>query len=75
MQTEPQTIRINLRAHRQAAGLTQTELAERAAVSQSYIVKIEAGRGNVTVGVLGRLADALGVPTEALLQAPESTAA
>lgn len=56
-----------LRAARERAGLTQVQLAERAGLTQRQISGYEAGE-NVAGGViLVRLADALGVSTDALL--------
>ena len=46
---------------RQAAGLTQEQLAERSGFSQQYISKLEQGRRNPTVVTLHELASALGV--------------
>ncbi|RMD95652.1 MAG: helix-turn-helix domain-containing protein, partial [Alphaproteobacteria bacterium] len=49
-----------LRAARRAAGLTQRALSERSGVSPRYLVHLEAGTGNVSLGVLSRVAAALG---------------
>jgi transcriptional regulator with XRE-family HTH domain len=49
-----------LRAARQRIGLSQTALADRLEVSPAYISKIEAGRANLTVGALARMATAVG---------------
>jgi transcriptional regulator with XRE-family HTH domain len=59
MNTE-QIVAQNVRIHRARLKLSQTQLAEQAGISQSYIGKIEAGRGNLTLEVLDALADALG---------------
>ena len=40
---------------REAAGMTQSALAERARVSQAYIAKLERGDANPTIGHIGRL--------------------
>ena len=40
---------------REAAGMTQSALAERAKVSQAYIAKLERGDANPTIGHIGRL--------------------
>lgn len=45
---------------RQAAGLTQEELAERSGFSQQYISKLEKGGRNPTVVTLYELAEGLG---------------
>jgi transcriptional regulator with XRE-family HTH domain len=49
-----------IRQTRMAAGLTQAEVAERLDVSPSYITNIEAGRVNLTLGQLSRIAAAMG---------------
>lgn len=57
-------------AGRQGAGLTQTELARAAGVSQGFVSKIETGQAEVDGPTAARLARALGVP-EALLAVSE----
>jgi len=49
-----------IRETREAAGLSQLELAERAGLTQGNLSWIETGRRGVGVEVLNRLADALG---------------
>jgi transcriptional regulator with XRE-family HTH domain len=50
-----------LRAARATAGLTQTALATKSGVSQTYISDLETGAlGNPTISVLRRLERALG---------------
>lgn len=44
---------------RQTAGLSQLELARRLDLPASYVIDAEAGRRNLTVGELARIADAL----------------
>lgn len=46
---------------RDAAGLTQEQLAERSGFSQQYISDLERGRCNPTIVTLYELATALGV--------------
>ena len=49
-------------------GLTQVELANKAKVERTYIVKLESGdKKNPSLDVLKRLAKALGVPVTELL--------
>lgn len=55
----------NLRALRLAAGLSLTELAQRANVSDRTILVLEDG-GSASYDVVQRLADALGVSTTEL---------
>lgn len=58
----------NLRTLRIARGLTQPALAEKAGIEQSYLSKLENGRSKPSEDVLTRLAQALEVKAEALLQ-------
>ena len=56
-----------LRSQREARGLALAELARRAGVSRRYLTEAEAGRANVTVAVLLRVAGPLGTTPAALL--------
>jgi XRE family aerobic/anaerobic benzoate catabolism transcriptional regulator len=47
--------------------MTRRELAERARLSARFIAQLEGGRGNISVGNLAAVADALHVPPAALL--------
>jgi transcriptional regulator with XRE-family HTH domain len=47
--------------------MSQYTLAEKARVSREYIRLLEAGRSDPTVGMLEKLAKALGVPVTELL--------
>jgi putative transcriptional regulator len=49
----------SIRAARQSAGLTQAAVAQRMGVSAPYIVAVEAGRANPTVGQLAAFAEAM----------------
>jgi transcriptional regulator with XRE-family HTH domain len=60
-------IGVKLRRLRKARKLSQYALAREAKVSREYVRKLEAGESDPTVGVLQRLADALGVPVTELL--------
>ena len=51
-----------IRDAREEGGLTQTELAARMGVAQSALSRIEAGRANITLEMLTRIATALGAP-------------
>lgn len=57
----------NVRLLRTTLNLTQSDVAERANVTQAYIGKIENGQGNITMEVLGRLATALEVTPRELI--------
>ena len=59
---------MRLKRIRAAKGLSQTELATKARVSRAYVFRLEAGGSDPTVGVLQRLAKALGVPVTAFLE-------
>jgi transcriptional regulator with XRE-family HTH domain len=53
----------------------QQELADRAGIHRTYIIDIERGRRNVTVGTLNKIATVLGMSVSELLTAdtPGST--
>ena len=53
------TLAINLRQKRKAKKLSRRALAEIAGVSQRYLAQIEVGKGNVSVGILNKVASAL----------------
>ena len=59
---------MKLKRLREEAGLSQAALAKRAQITREYVNKLEAGRYDPTVGVLQRLAKALGVPVTTLLE-------
>lgn len=56
-----------IRAARRRAKLKQSEVAAAIGSGQSYIVDIEAGKANLTLKMLARVAAALGVSPAALL--------
>ena len=58
----------NVRAVRQAQGMTQEQLAEKSGFSQQYISDLERGRRNPTVVSLYELAEALGSTPVQLLE-------
>jgi transcriptional regulator with XRE-family HTH domain len=58
----------NVRAIRQAKGMTQEQLAESSGFSQQYISDLERGRRNPTVVTLWELSQALGATPVQLLQ-------
>lgn len=51
-----------IRAIRDFAGMTQSDVADRAGISQSYLSAIEAGSRQLSIELAGKLAGALGVP-------------
>jgi transcriptional regulator with XRE-family HTH domain len=68
------TLGLVLRDRRRVLGLTQLELAKRIKVESAYISAIEADRRRPSLGLLGRIADVLGVRRERLflLSHPEA---
>lgn len=62
-----------IKSLREAAGLSQNELARRAGVSQSGLSYIESGEKSPSVDTLLRIADALGVTVSELLNAQGDT--
>lgn len=70
MSTEKELEKLggNLKRIRLEQGLSQTDVAEKLSVDKSYISNIEAGRQNLTVATLTRLAKALKVSSDELLK-------
>lgn len=64
----------NLRALREARGLTQQQLAKAAGLPRATWANLESGAANPTLGVLARVATALAVPFEELLASPSPAA-
>lgn len=62
---------LRLRQHREARGLTQERLAEKAGLDQTYISGIERGVRNPGIKNIVRLARALGIPVAKLLEGVE----
>jgi transcriptional regulator with XRE-family HTH domain len=64
----------NLRMLRQAKGLSQEELADRADINRNYVGMLEREEHAATVDMLEKLADVLEVdPIEFFVSAPDST--
>ncbi|AWT26757.1 hypothetical protein Csp1_19890 [Corynebacterium provencense] len=59
----------NLRAHRQALGLSQEAFADVAGVHRTYMGGLERGERNLTLQSLEQLAEHIGVTPEELLGA------
>lgn len=53
------TVGTDLRSMRQRAGLSQIEVARTAKVGPEVVCRIEAGKGNPTVGTIGKVARAI----------------
>jgi transcriptional regulator with XRE-family HTH domain len=56
-----------VRRARKAAGLTQAVVAERLDTSPTYVTNVEAGRLNLTLGQLTRVASAIGADLQVSL--------
>jgi XRE family aerobic/anaerobic benzoate catabolism transcriptional regulator len=62
----------SVRTERAASGLTLRALAERAGVSERFLVQLESGEGNISVARLYDVADALGTSPAHLLALPSA---
>ena len=60
-----------IRKAREAAGLTQEELAFRAGVHRTYVSLLERDKKSPTIDVLFRLCDAIGLRTSELIRRVE----
>jgi transcriptional regulator with XRE-family HTH domain len=58
---------MKIKATRETRGMSQAALAKKARITREYVNRLEAGRNDPTVGVLQRIARALGVPVTELL--------
>lgn len=59
-------VKLNIRQARQAAAITQRELARRMGVSSVAVLKWETGQSYPSADKIPALADALGIPIDAL---------
>lgn len=66
MELNNERIRIGnrLREIREAQGLTTTQLGERCGLTQSTISKVENGKWSVSLDILSKVCEALGVKVE-----------
>jgi transcriptional regulator with XRE-family HTH domain len=69
MSPTPRQFGRKLRALREAAGMTQAALANQAGITREYVNKLEGGQYDPTLGVVQRLAKALGVEWTAFADA------
>ena len=60
-----------IKDRREKAGISQTELAERAKLHRTYISNIERGTQNVSIEILCRIAEALGTSISDLIVSAE----
>lgn len=63
-------VAVNIRARREQAQLSLSELARRAGISKGALSQLEAAQANPTVETLWALAQALGVPFSDLIAEP-----
>ena len=68
MSPTPKQMGTRIRKLRETQGMSQAVLAKKARITREYINKLEAGRYDPTVGVITKLARALGVPVTELLE-------
>lgn len=61
---------LNLKALRQARGMSQEELAHRAGIDRTYISSLERSIYNASIDVVDRLAGALDLEAADLLRRP-----
>lgn len=64
----PRQMGQRLKRLREAQGLSQYAMADKAGISRQYVRKLEAGLSDPTLGMLQRLAKALGVGVTKLLE-------
>lgn len=70
-----QHVGSRVRKTRKSLGMSRRELSERSGVSPRYLAKLEGGDGNISIGLLKKVALALETPAEAFLMDddPEGT--
>ena len=68
-------IRENIKKYRKEKKLTQQQLADRSSVTMNYIAKLESKKmkREVTIPVLGRIANSLNVNIKDLLEEKDET--
>ena len=64
----PRTMGLKIKRLREGQAMSQATLARRAKITREYVNRLEAGRYDPTVGVLTRIAKALGSPVTELLE-------
>jgi transcriptional regulator with XRE-family HTH domain len=65
-----EVLALNLRKFRQAKGLSQEELADRAEIDRTYISAVERSVHAASIDVVDRLARGLGIEAADLLRRP-----
>lgn len=61
-----------MRVRREALGLSQEELAERAGIHRTYISSIELGKVRLGLDIASKVANGLGVPLSKLIAEVEA---
>ncbi|WP_194396663.1 helix-turn-helix transcriptional regulator [Microbacterium atlanticum] len=69
---KPTRVTNSIRAVREAAGMTQAELARRVGVTRQTLIAIEQGRYSPTLELAFQLARAFGVGLDDLFDYPEA---
>jgi transcriptional regulator with XRE-family HTH domain len=67
-----EVLALNLRKFRQAKGVSQEELADRAKIDRTYVSAIERSVYSATIDVVDRLARGLGIEAADLLRRPST---
>lgn len=70
---KPTAVTNTVRALRDAAGLTQAELAERIGVTRQTLIAIEQGKYSPSLETAFRIARALETPLDAVFQYPDAS--
>jgi transcriptional regulator with XRE-family HTH domain len=63
---------MDIRALREARRLKQRDVAEAAGVTFQYVSDVEKGEANVTIGVLEKIATAVGADIDVVVRSPEA---
>jgi transcriptional regulator with XRE-family HTH domain len=70
-QTNSDIVRIvaeQVKRHREAAGMTQVEVADACDIYRTYLSRIEGGKANPSITVVASIATKLNVQVSALMQ-------
>jgi len=62
------SLAVKIKSLRQMKRWTQSELANRAMISRSYVSELERGTREPTVGIMKSIAEALGAPIETFFE-------
>lgn len=71
---KPTKVVNDIRALREAAGLTQAELARRVGVTRQTLIAIEQGKYSPSLELAFQIARAFGTPLDAVFRYPEEEA-